>query len=104
GELKHGPLALITKGTPLIAFVPIGEYRADVLSNVAEVKARGGRIIGVSAENDELFDEWIRVPNVGNAQPIVNIIPIQLLAYHLAVLRKNNPDLPRNLAKSVTVK
>jgi len=104
GELKHGPLALITKGTPLIAFVPAEEYRADVLSNVAEVKARGGRIIGVSAENDELFDEWIRVPNVGNAQPIVNIIPIQLLAYHLAVLRKNNPDLPRNLAKSVTVK
>ncbi|MCK5472210.1 glutamine--fructose-6-phosphate transaminase (isomerizing) [Candidatus Gracilibacteria bacterium] len=104
GELKHGPLALISRGTPLIAFVPTGEYRADVLSNVAEVQARGGRIIGVSAENDDLFDEWIRVPNVGNAQPIVNIIPIQLLAYHLAVLRKNNPDLPRNLAKSVTVK
>ncbi len=104
GELKHGPLALISRGTPLIAFVPIGEYRADVLSNVAEVKARGGKIIGVSAENDELFDEWIRVPDVGSAQPIVNIIPIQLLAYHLAVLRKNNPDLPRNLAKSVTVK
>ena len=104
GELKHGPLALISQGTPLIAFVPTGEYRADVLSNVAEVQARGGKIIGVSAENDDLFDEWIRVPDVGNAQPIVNIIPIQLLAYHLAVLRKNNPDLPRNLAKSVTVK
>ncbi|MFA6458375.1 MAG: glutamine--fructose-6-phosphate transaminase (isomerizing) [Patescibacteria group bacterium] len=104
GELKHGPLALITKGTPLIAFVPMGKFRADVLSNVAEVKARGGRIIGVSPKNDDLFDEWIRVPAVGAAQPIVNIIPIQLLAYHLAVLRKNNPDLPRNLAKSVTVK
>jgi len=104
GELKHGPLALITKNTPLIAFVPTNEHRQDVLSNVAEVKARGGRIIGVSAKNDALFDEWIRVPDVGNAQPIVNIIPIQLLAYHLAVLRKNNPDLPRNLAKSVTVK
>ena len=104
GELKHGPLALISRGTPLIAFVPTGKFRADVLSNVAEVQARGGKIIGVSAENDELFDEWIRVPDVGNAQPIVNIIPIQLLAYHLAVLRKNNPDLPRNLAKSVTVR
>ena len=104
GELKHGPLALITKNVPLIAFVPTGKFRADVLSNVAEVQSRGGRIIGVSAENDKLFDEWIRVPNVGPAQPIVNIIPIQLLAYHLAVLRKNNPDLPRNLAKSVTVK
>jgi glucosamine--fructose-6-phosphate aminotransferase (isomerizing) len=114
GELKHGPLALITKGTPLIAFVPADRslgvggpangYRQEVLSNVSEVKARGGRIIGVSPKNDPLFDEWIRVPDVGNAQPIVNIIPIQLLAYHLAVLRKNNPDLPRNLAKSVTVK
>jgi len=104
GELKHGPLALITKGTPLVAFVPVGNYREEVLSNVSEVRARGGRIIGVSAKNDGLFDEWIRVPDVGDAQPIVNIIPIQLLAYHLAVLRKNNPDLPRNLAKSVTVK
>ena len=104
GELKHGPLALITKNVPLIAFVPPEKYRADVLSNVAEVKARGGKIIGVSAKNDDLFDNWIRVPDAGDAQPIVNIIPIQLLAYHLAVLRKNNPDLPRNLAKSVTVK
>ncbi len=104
GELKHGPLALITKNTPLIAFVPTNKFREDVLSSIAEVKARGGRIIGVSAKNDALFDHWIRVPDVGNAQPIVNIIPIQLLAYHLAVLRKNNPDLPRNLAKSVTVK
>jgi glutamine---fructose-6-phosphate transaminase (isomerizing) len=104
GELKHGPLALITKGTPLIAFVPANGPRKEVLSNVSEVKSRGGRIIGVSPKNDPLFDEWIRVPDVGNAQPIVNIIPIQLLAYHLAVLRKNNPDLPRNLAKSVTVK
>lgn len=104
GELKHGPLALITKGTPLIAFVPANENRADVLNNVSEVKSRGGRIIGVSPKNDPLFDDWIRVPDTGNAQPIVNIIPIQLLAYQLAVLRKNNPDLPRNLAKSVTVK
>ncbi|MDD3066728.1 MAG: glutamine--fructose-6-phosphate transaminase (isomerizing) [Candidatus Gracilibacteria bacterium] len=104
GELKHGPLALIEKNTPLIAFVPAERFRHDVLSNVAEVKARGGMIIGVSPKNDALFDEWIRVPNVDTAQPIVNIIPIQLLAYHLAVLRKNNPDLPRNLAKSVTVK
>lgn len=104
GELKHGPLALISRGTPLIAFVPTDKFRTDVLSNVAEVKARGGKIIGVSAKNDQLFDDWIRVPDVGTAQPIVNIIPIQLLAYHLAVLRKNNPDLPRNLAKTVTVK
>ncbi len=104
GELKHGPLALITRGTPLIAFVPASRYRQDVLTNVAEVKARGGLIIGVSPVSDPLFDYWIRVPDVGTAQPIVNILPIQLLAYHLAVLRKHDPDLPRNLAKSVTVK
>lgn len=106
GELKHGPLALIEKNATLIAFVPpTGNHtREEVLSNVTEVKARGGYVIGVSPTNDKLFDAWIRVPDVGAAQPIVNIIPIQLLAYHLAVLRKNNPDMPRNLAKSVTVK
>ena len=105
GELKHGPLALIEKGAPLIAFVPTDDSREDVLNNVQEVKARGGLIIGVSPRNEKkLFDFWIRVPEVGAAQPIVNIIPIQLLAYHLALLRKNNPDMPRNLAKSVTVK
>jgi len=104
GELKHGPLALIEKGVPLIAFVPVGRFREDVLSNVMEVKSRGGLVIAVSPENDKTFDHWIRVPDVSAAQPIVNIIPIQLLAYHLAILRKNNPDMPRNLAKSVTVK
>ena len=105
GELKHGPLALISKGTPLIAFVPSEEgARQAVLSNAMEVKARGGRIIGIATEKDPVFDEWIRVPEAGDAQAIVNIIPVQLLAYHLAILRKNNPDRPRNLAKSVTVK
>jgi glucosamine--fructose-6-phosphate aminotransferase (isomerizing) len=104
GELKHGPLALIAKGTPLIAFVPLGKFRHDVLASAHEVKARGGLIIGISAENDPLFDHWIRVPDCGAAQPIVDIIPVQLLAYQLAVLRGVNPDLPRNLAKSVTVK
>jgi len=69
-----------------------------------EVKSRGGFIIGVSPQNEDVFDQWIKVPDAGNASPIVNIIPIQLLAYHLAVLRQNNPDMPRNLAKSVTVK
>lgn len=105
GELKHGPLALIAKGTPVIIFVPTdGPARAAVLSNAAEVKARGGRIIGVSPVENEIFDDWIRVPDAGDAQSIVNIVPVQLLAYHLGVLRGNNPDRPRNLAKSVTVK
>ena len=104
GELKHGPIALIAKGTPVIAIVANDEYKSEILSNAMEIKSRGGYIIGVSPEDSEIFDQWIRVPDAGNASPIVNIIPIQLLAYKLAVLRQNNPDMPRNLAKSVTVK
>ncbi|MBI2638479.1 glutamine--fructose-6-phosphate transaminase (isomerizing) [Candidatus Peregrinibacteria bacterium] len=104
GELKHGPIALISQGTPCIVLVANDETRSDVISNAIEIKARGGFIIGVAPQREEVFDYWIRVPDVGNASPIVNIIPVQLLAYQLAVLRKNNPDMPRNLAKSVTVK
>lgn len=104
GELKHGPIALITKGTPCIALVANDEMKNEILSNAIEVKSRGGFIIGVSPTNEEVFDYWIKVPDVGNASPIVNIIPVQILAYHLALLRKNDPDMPRNLAKSVTVK
>ncbi len=104
GELKHGPLALIEEGTPCIALVPNDETKAAILGNATEVKARGGYIIGISPENNALFDYWLRVPDVGNASQIVNIIPVQILAYHLAVLRGCDPDYPRNLAKSVTVK
>ena len=104
GELKHGPIALITKGTPVIALVANDETKNEILANTVEVKTRGAYTIGISPENNEAFDFWIRVPDVSHASPIVNIIPIQILAYQLAVLRKNNPDMPRNLAKSVTVK
>ncbi|MEK7524017.1 MAG: glutamine--fructose-6-phosphate transaminase (isomerizing) [Patescibacteria group bacterium] len=104
GELKHGPIALISKGTPCIVLVSNDDTREDVLSNAMEIKARGGFIIGVAPKREEVFDYWIRVPDVGSASPIVNIIPVQILAYQLAVLRKNDPDMPRNLAKSVTVK
>lgn len=104
GELKHGPIALIDKGTPCIALVANDEVRNDILSNAIEIKSRGGYIIGISPENNEIFDYWLKVPDVGNASPIVNIIPIQILAYHLAVLKGNDPDFPKNLAKSVTVK
>jgi glucosamine--fructose-6-phosphate aminotransferase (isomerizing) len=104
GELKHGPIALISKNTPCIALVSNNECKQEILSNAIEVKARGGYIIGIAPENAEVFDYWIKVPDVGNTSPIVNIIPIQILAYKLAVLRQNNPDMPRNLAKSVTVK
>jgi glucosamine--fructose-6-phosphate aminotransferase (isomerizing) len=104
GELKHGPIALIEKGTPVIALIPNDETKRDMESNTMELKSRGAHIIGIAPENNKMFDEWIRVPDLGLASPLASIIPIQLLAYHLAVLRGNDPDKPRNLAKSVTVK
>jgi glucosamine--fructose-6-phosphate aminotransferase (isomerizing) len=102
GELKHGPLALIEAGTPCIVFVS-AEHRAKILSNAEEVRSRGGYIIGVAPEREEIFDFWIKVPEAGELNPIIQIIPMQVLAYQLAVLRGLDPDRPRNLAKSVTV-
>ncbi|MBI2634350.1 glutamine--fructose-6-phosphate transaminase (isomerizing) [Candidatus Peregrinibacteria bacterium] len=104
GELKHGPLALISQNTPVIALVANDNTKKDILNNAAEIKARGGYIIGIAPENEDVFDFWIKVPDTGDTSPIVNIIPVQILAYQLAVLRQNDPDKPRNLAKSVTVK
>lgn len=104
GELKHGPIALIENGTPCIALIGNDEVKTDIISNAIELKARHGFIIGVSPENNEIFDQWLKVPDAGPAQALVNIIPIQILAYFLAVKRGKNPDMPRNLAKSVTVK
>ncbi len=100
GELKHGPIALITDGVPVIV---LGDD-LETISNATELKARGAHLIGVSAQRDDIFDEWIRVPDCGTAQCIASIIPVQILSYHLAVLRGVDPDKPRNLAKSVTVK
>ncbi len=104
GELKHGPIALIEKGTPCISLIANDEVKGDIINNTIELKARGAHIIGISPEKHEVFDEWIKVPDVGVASPLVNVIPVQLLAYYLGVLRGNDPDMPRNLAKSVTVK
>ncbi len=106
GELKHGTLALIEEGVPCIAILPEDETKADTLANVQEVKARGGRIIGVANEENPCFDEFIHVPNgtVRLLHPALMVVPLQLLAYYLAVLRGYDPDRPRNLAKSVTVK
>ncbi len=104
GELKHGPIALIEDGTPCIVLAGRDEVMPDILSNAVQLRARGALIIGVSPEPNEIFDEWIRVPDAASAQAIVNIIPIQVLAYFLAVQRGKDPDMPRNLAKSVTVK
>ena len=104
GELKHGPIALIQKGTPCIALLGNDEVKMDTLSNTIELRARGAHTIGIAPEKNEAFDEWIRVPDAGTAQAIVNVIPVQILAYYLALKRGLDPDMPRNLAKSVTVK
>lgn len=104
GELKHGVIALIEKATPCIAIVSNDKHKKDVISGAIEIKSRGGYIIGISPENNEAFDYWIKVPDCKDASPIANVIPAQLLAYYLAKLLKRDLDKPRNLAKSVTVK
>ena len=104
GELKHGVIALVEEGTPCLVFVANDRTRESVLSNAKEIKSRGAFIIGVAPKDNEVFDVWIKVPDVGLASPIVNVVPAQLLAYYLAVERDLDPDKPRNLAKSVTVK
>ncbi len=104
GELKHGVIALITAGTPCLVFAPNDETREDILSSAMELKSRGGLIVGVSPAADPVFDVHLPVADVGDASPIINALPAQLLGYHLARLRGYDPDKPRNLAKSVTVK
>ncbi|MEN9407038.1 MAG: hypothetical protein RLZZ455_254 [Candidatus Parcubacteria bacterium] len=104
GELKHGTIALIEKGTPCIVFAPQDETYEAILSNAMEIKARGGLIIGISPKKAEVFDHWIEVKETGDAAILTQIVPAQLLAYYLAVKKGFDPDKPRNLAKSVTVK
>jgi glucosamine--fructose-6-phosphate aminotransferase (isomerizing) len=104
-ELKHGTIALIEKGTPVVVLNASGEAHADSLSNAEELRARGADVIGISDEKDAVYRHYIRVPKVQpKFTPIVEAIPLQLLAYHMSVAKRNDPDYPRNLAKSVTVK
>lgn len=102
-ELKHGTIALVEKGTPVIVFAT-DETRPMILSNAQEVKARGALVIGVDSKKNSVFDEWFELPAGSESNPILGIIPLQLLAYKLAVEKGLDPDKPRNLAKSVTVK
>lgn len=104
GELKHGPIALIENGTPCIALVADDDVKNEILINALEIKSRGGYIIGIAPKDNDIFDSWVPVPDLGIASPIANIIPIQLLSYYTAVEKECDPDKPRNLAKSVTVK
>ncbi len=108
GEMKHGPIALIDENMPVVVLAPKDAVYEKVISNVMEVKARGGIIIAVATEGDRGIDtktdHVIRVPAAPPLlMPIVLSIPMQLLAYHIAVLRGCDVDQPRNLAKSVTV-
>ncbi|HUT29537.1 MAG TPA: glutamine--fructose-6-phosphate transaminase (isomerizing) [Sedimentisphaerales bacterium] len=107
-EMKHGPIALIVDGMPAVFIATAGPQYEKIMGNIAEVKARGGKIIVVATEGDdnikEHADHLITVPDVPEIlQPMVTVVPLQLLAYHAAVLRGHDVDKPRNLAKSVTV-
>ncbi|MBW3018728.1 glutamine--fructose-6-phosphate transaminase (isomerizing) [Candidatus Woesearchaeota archaeon] len=98
GELKHHTLALIERGTPTVV-IATPETRQEIINNGIEIKARGGKIIGIDSEPHDSYDEFVECPD-----PRLAVIPMQLFAYHLAVKKGYDPDKPRNLAKSVTVK
>lgn len=102
GEFKHGTLALVEEGVPVIGFMK-QEGKEDMLSNITEAKSRGADIVGVGDEEIDGFEYFIRIPEDQNSE-ILEIIPFQLLAYKTSVAKGNSPDRPRNLAKSVTVK
>jgi len=104
GELKHGVIALIEPGTPCVVLAPSDATRSAILSGAAEVGARGGLIVGLAGDNEAGFDHWLEVEDVGLATPLIQAMACQLLAYELALLRGVDPDRPRNLAKSVTVR
>jgi glutamine---fructose-6-phosphate transaminase (isomerizing) len=108
GELKHGPLALVEPGSLVVVLATRSATQEKLISNVEEVRARGGRIVAIASVGDSGLDahadEIIRVPETLELlSPLVNVVPMQLLAYHAAVARGCDPDKPRNLAKSVTV-
>jgi glucosamine--fructose-6-phosphate aminotransferase (isomerizing) len=107
-EMKHGPIALIADGMPAVFIATAGPQYDKIMGNIEEVRARGGKIIAVATEGDENIkkhaDHLITVPYVPELlQPMLTVVPLQLLAYHAAVLRGHDVDKPRNLAKSVTV-
>lgn len=107
-EMKHGPIALIDEEMPVVVIATASEHYEKVVSNIQEVKARKGKVIAVVSEGnhglDGLVDHIIEVPEtIESLSPLINTIPLQLLSYHIAVMRGCNVDQPRNLAKSVTV-
>jgi glucosamine--fructose-6-phosphate aminotransferase (isomerizing) len=108
GEMKHGPIALITDQMPVVVVATRGATYEKVVSNIEEVRARGGRIIAVASEGDRDIERQaecvLRVPETSEElMPIPAVVPLQLFAYYVAKMRGLNVDQPRNLAKSVTV-
>jgi glucosamine--fructose-6-phosphate aminotransferase (isomerizing) len=107
GELKHGPLALIDKNSVVIILNPNDSTYIDTVSNAHVIKSRGAKLIGISDkgnDDDKLYDRFIKIPSVSEQLlPLIEIIPLQMLAYYLALSNNIDPDYPRNLAKSVTV-
>src|SRR5512135_1553346 len=107
GEMKHGPIALIESGLPVVVLAPMDNHFDKILSNIEEIKARGARVIVVTDESNAISgkaDSVIVVPSAHPLfSPLVTVVPLQLLAYHIAVLKQCDVDRPRNLAKSVTV-
>jgi glucosamine--fructose-6-phosphate aminotransferase (isomerizing) len=106
GELKHGPLALMDKNAVVFVLNPDDKTYSDTLSSAYEVKARGAKIIGISNLPNNIYDSIIEIPKMDNdlLYPLVEIIPLQLFSYYLALQNNADPDFPRNLAKSVTVR
>jgi glucosamine--fructose-6-phosphate aminotransferase (isomerizing) len=107
-EMKHGPIALIDENMPVVVIATKSEHYEKVVSNIQEVKARKGKVIAVVTEGDRnldsMVDHVIEVPETMEGfSPLINTVPLQLLSYHIAVMRGCNVDQPRNLAKSVTV-
>ena len=103
GELKHYAISLIEEGIPCFVIVGEDEERKHILSNAMEVKARGGLIIGFDDQKNDVFDHYFPLPSLGILKGIFALIPLQMIAYHLALFRGCDPDYCRNLAKSVTV-
>ena len=106
--MKHGPIALISEDMPVVVLAPRGHWYEKVISNIQEVRSRGGHVIAVATEGDTEIqhhaEHVMYVPDVPELlAPLVTVIPLQLLAYHAAVLRGCDVDKPRNLAKAVTV-
>ncbi len=104
GELKHGVIALIEKNTPCLVIATDEENKNDILSSAIEVKSRGGKIIGISVFDSEVFDEKLIIPKITLLSSIFAVIIGQLIGYYSAIIKGLDPDKPRNLAKSVTVK